>query len=80
MGRHKFLSSQLLYCFYSWIAHQMEIGTTLAFLLLRSDFKFETSFGFPAQTTRGKVLDFFVKPQNRLVTLVFEKGVFLWGG
>ena len=30
--------------FYSWIACQLEVGTTLAFLLSRSDFKFETSF------------------------------------
>ena len=29
-----------------------------------------------AQTTRGKVLDFFVKPQNKYVTLVFEKRCF----
>ena len=29
-----------------------------------------------ALTTRGKVLDFFVKPKNGLVTLVFEKGCF----
>ena len=33
---------------YSWIAHQMDIGTTLAFLLSRSDFKSETSFGIPS--------------------------------
>ena len=30
----------------------------------------------PDQTTRGKVLNFFVKPQNGLVTLVFEKRCF----
>ena len=33
----------------------------------------------PAQTTRGKVLDFFVKSQNGLVTLVFEKSCFPGG-
>ena len=31
---------------------------------------------FPAQTTRGKVLDFFVKSENELVMQVFEKTVF----
>ena len=34
---------------------------------------------FPAQTTPGKVLDFFVKPQNGLVALVFENRCFLGG-
>ena len=31
---------------------------------------------FPAQTTRGKELDFVVRPGNGLVTLVFEKRCF----
>ena len=31
---------------YSWIACQLEVGTTLAFLLTRSNFKSETNFGF----------------------------------
>ena len=34
----------------------------------------------PAQTTRSKVLAFFAKPQNGLVTLIFEKKVFSGGG
>ena len=32
---------------YGWIAHQMYIETSLAFLLSSSDFKSETSFGIP---------------------------------
>ena len=39
---------------YSWITHQMDIGTTLAFLLSRSDFKSETSFGFPSPNYTGQ--------------------------
>ena len=31
---------------YSWIARQLQVGRTFAFLLARSDFKPETSFGF----------------------------------
>ena len=34
---------------------------------------------FPAQTTRGKVLEFFVKPENKLVTLVFGVNMFSRG-
>ena len=37
-----------------WIAHQMHIGTTLAFLLPRSDFKLETGFGFPSLNYTGQ--------------------------
>ena len=39
---------------YTWIVHQMDIGTTLAFLLSRSVFKSETSFGFPSQNYTGE--------------------------
>ena len=39
---------------YSWIAYQMDIGTTLVFLLSRSDFKSETSFGFPSPNCTAK--------------------------
>ena len=40
---------------YSWITHQMHIGTTLAFLLSRSNFKSETSFGFLSPNYMGNV-------------------------
>ena len=39
---------------YSWIARQMDIGTTLASLLLRSNFKSETSFGFLSPNYTGQ--------------------------
>ena len=45
-------------------------------LLSRSNFKSETSFGFPSPNHTGKVLEFFIKPQNGLITLVSTKGVF----
>ena len=58
---------------HSWIAHQMDIKTTLEFLLLRSDFKSETSFGFPSQNKTRQDTWILCKLQNGLVTLVFEK-------
>ena len=51
---------------HGWIAHQMHIRTTLAFVLLRSGFKFETSFGIPSPNHTGQSTCFFVKPQNVL--------------
>ena len=61
---------------YSWIAHQIDIGTTLRRLLLRFNFKSETSFGFPAQTTPGKVPDFFGKTTKRARCASFQEKVF----
>ena len=63
---------------YGWIAHQMHIGTALACLLSRSNFKSETSFVFPSPNYTGQSTC-FVKPQNGLVTLVFEKRCFPGG-
>ena len=40
---------------YSLIERQLQIGRTLAFLLARSDFKSETSFGFLSPTYTGHV-------------------------
>ena len=60
----------------------MNFGTTLAFLLSRSDFKSETGFGFSGPNYRLQstyILDVFVKPQNGLVTLVFAKRCFPGG-
>ena len=54
----------------------MHIETKLECLLSRSDFKYETSFGFPSSNYIREVLNYFVKPQNGLVTLVFEKRCF----
>ena len=51
---------------YSWIAYQLEVGTTLAFMLLRSDFKSVTSVWLLNPNCTGYVAWFFVKPQNRL--------------
>ena len=39
---------------YSWTSHQMDIATTLACLLSRSDFKSETSFEFPSPNYTGQ--------------------------
>ena len=43
-----------------WIAHQMDIGSMLAFLLSRSNFKSETSFGFPRPKCTGQITCFFL--------------------
>ena len=40
---------------YSWIDCQLEVGTTLAFLLSRSNVKSETSFGFLGPNYTGHV-------------------------
>ena len=45
-----------LFIVYSWIAHQLDIGRTSAFLLLMSDFKSETSFGFLIENYTGHVV------------------------
>ena len=39
---------------YSRIARQLQVGRTLAFLLARSDFKSETSFGFLSPDYTGQ--------------------------
>ena len=39
---------------YSWIARQLQVGRTLAFLLARSNFKSETSFGFLSPDYTGQ--------------------------
>ena len=39
---------------YSWIARQLQVGCALAFLLARSDFKPETSFGFLSPDYTGQ--------------------------
>ena len=39
---------------YSWIERQLQVGRTLAFLLARSDFKPETSFGFLSPNYTGQ--------------------------
>ena len=39
---------------YSWIACQLQVGRMLAFLLAKSDFKSETSFGFLSQDYMGQ--------------------------
>ena len=56
---------------YSWIAHHLDIGRILAFLLSMSGFKSETSFGFLIENYTGHVLWTFVKPQIELVWPVF---------
>ena len=40
---------------YSWITCQLEVGITLAFLLSRSNFKSEASFGFLSPNYTGHV-------------------------
>ena len=65
---------------YSWIACQLQVGHTLAFLLLRSDFKSETSFGFLSPDYTGRVTLFFCKTSTwpRLTSRrekVFFRGV-----
>ena len=60
----------------SEICTPMHIRTTLAFSLSRSDFKSETSFGFPSPKYKGKVLDFFVKPKFGL--FAFFVSVFIY--
>ena len=45
---------------YSWNACQLEVGTTLACLLLRFDFKFETSFEFLSSNYTGYVTCFLL--------------------
>ena len=68
---HQFLRSNIrVKSQYSWIAHQLDIGTMLAFLLSGSDFKSETSFGFPGPNYTRQNTWFFVKSQNVLVWLV----------
>ena len=47
--------------FYSWIACQLEVGTTLTCLLSGSNFKSETSLGFLTSNYRGMLLDLFCK-------------------
>ena len=59
-----------------WIDCQLEVGTTLAFLLSMSHFKFEVSFGFLSPNYMGLGTWFFVKPQNGLVWLVAALVVF----
>ena len=54
----------------------MVIVTTLAFCCRSPISNPRLGLDSLAQTTRGKVLDFFVKPQNGLVALVFEKRCF----
>ena len=62
---------------YSWITHQMDIGAPSYIFFCRGPIlKPRPVLDFSAQTTRGKVLDFFAKPQNGLDTLVFEKMYF----
>ena len=63
---------------YSWIAHQMDIGTMLAFLLPTSNLKSETSFEFPIPNYTGQTT-FFVNPQNMIVWLVAAKRYFPGG-
>ena len=62
---------------YSWIAHQLGIVILSSLLLLKSDFKSETSFGFLSPNYTGQVTWFFVKPQNELVWLVLTYFVLL---
>ena len=52
---------------YSWIARQLQVGRTLAFLLARANFKSETSFGFLSPDYTGQLTFFFAKPKNDLV-------------
>ena len=41
--------------FYSWIVCQLEVGFELAFLLVRSDFESEASFGYLSPNYTGHV-------------------------
>ena len=51
---------------YSWISYELHVGTSLGqrHTLVRN---LRPVLDFSAQTTRGNVLDFFVKPKNGLV-------------
>ena len=49
----------------------IDIGRTAAFLLLMSNFKSETSFGFLIKNNTGHVFWILVKPQNGLAWPVF---------
>ena len=51
-------SAKMIASPYGWIAHQMHIGTSAELGLISKLIHF---FGFLAQTTRGKILDFFGK-------------------
>ena len=50
---------------YSWIACQLEVGTLVINFAVEA--RFQILLDSSAQTTRGNVLDFFVKPKNGLV-------------
>ena len=65
---------------YSWIAHQLDIGRTPAFLLSMFHFKSETCFGFLIKNYTGHVFWIFCKTskQARLASFrvlkVFSRG------
>ena len=46
---------------YSWIGHRLQTGLTLVFLLLLSNFKTKTSFGFLSPNYTGRVFLIFSK-------------------
>ena len=54
---------------YSWIAYQLEVGTSLITFAVevRFQIRYAPDLDSSAQTTRVNVLDFFVKPKNGLV-------------
>ena len=64
---------------YSWIAHQLDIGTPSYFLLSRSNVASETSLNSSTKTTQGMLLGSFATPQNMLIWLVATFWCFLGG-
>ena len=52
---------------YSWIGLVLQSGHMLAFSLSLSDFKTNTSFGFPVKKSGVVFLHFFEKSENELV-------------
>ena len=58
---------------YSWIARQLDIERTPTFLLLMSDFKSETSFGFVIENYTRHVFLIFRRIKNELALGQFSR-------
>ena len=58
VGKLFFVSSFLTSNPASWIACELQVGRTLTFLLSRSNFKYETRFGFLSPNYTGHVVCF----------------------